>query len=842
MRLFYWVIVLCGVLLPVQSQAFVTPFGIEVNNAIEDGLQRLRDTQDNNGGWGGATGLAMLCFLERRAGPDWNAPAVGYIGMDAGDQDRVRRAARYCINNVQGFRGDGPSSYQTGSCLMGLSLYLVTGGPDDVGAASSVTQAVISGVAGLKGTQGNSGFNRGGWSYTRPDNDGDLSTTQFSMAGLSAAAALRPDADDTLPRATEFITNAKNGDGGHKYRGGGNYPSTSTMTASGVWTYRLAANATGNPQVQSGLTWLSNNYRYDSIIQRGGWNGQYYYLWAAAKSFEVTGDDGSGNFLFSDDIGGVRDPAADGYPEESPRWYYDFAWWLINSQDGNGGWSRNGFWDATAANAFSILVLARSLGGVCIVDDDMDGLCSTEDNCPDVPNPDQEDQDGDGVGDACDNCPDEPNPGQIDEDADGIGDACDPLVCTPDGMNDICDGLDNDCDGEVDEEPVSADPCATGNPGVCATGRRQCVDGEEICIGNDNPDEEICDGLDNDCDGRIDENVIGICGVCQNDSDEACNAIDDDCDGTVDEDDDCPDDQICFEGACRNPCLNNECAMGGQICRDADEEQRLCLGPCDGLDCPFGEVCDAMTGRCVDPCDEGPECAEGERCWLGQCEPNDCITTGCPEGSICNGVECLPDPCAAAECEAGQFCREGQCIPSCAQVSCQLFEQCIDGACVPDPCGGVNCPEGLACEDGACVGDPCAAVECRDGERCVDGNCELDSCVDIECPPGQICVFENGTRQCIFPNRMEGTRELSPENDGGEVSTADAGPVNTSNADGGLSPTIPDAGGALPPPAQPPAMDPEAVGCQCDVSGRPSPWTIVLLLPLIGWRLRRRLE
>jgi hypothetical protein len=56
-------------------------------------------------------------------------------------------------------------------------------------------------------------------------------------------------------------------------------------------------------------------------------------------------------------------------------------------------------------------------------DPDLDAIILT-DNCPNVNNPDQEDDDGDGIGNLCDNCPETPNPDQADADEDGIGDLC----------------------------------------------------------------------------------------------------------------------------------------------------------------------------------------------------------------------------------------------------------------------------------------------------------------------------------------------------------------------------------------------------------------------------------
>jgi len=115
---------------PVPAHALVTEFGTRVNESINRGLDWLRG-RENNGSIGGEpTGLAVLALLERRASEDWQAPAVGYSGMDANDQALVRRSMRYLINNMNGLGGRGGAieSYPGGAAVMALSLYLATGG------------------------------------------------------------------------------------------------------------------------------------------------------------------------------------------------------------------------------------------------------------------------------------------------------------------------------------------------------------------------------------------------------------------------------------------------------------------------------------------------------------------------------------------------------------------------------------------------------------------------------------------------------------------------------------------------------------------------------------------
>ncbi len=406
--------------------------------------------------------------------------------------------------------------------------------------------------------------------------------------------------------------------------------------------------------------------------------------------------------------------------------------------------------------------------------------------------------------------------------------AADGIACQPDvnPAGEVCDGLDNDCDDTVDEAVAGEGELCAGNlPGECARGRSRCVGGEYGCLGENEPADEACNALDDDCDGTIDEGLRNACGQCGPLEVEVCDDEDDDCDGEVDEAAECPGREVCAFGKCVDPCVNNECP-GELVCLDG-----VCLEACDVAGCAQDEICD--DGVCSDPC-AAVDCGAGEVCVGGGCVGDDCFEAGCPMGQRCAvGGLCEDDPCLEVECEPGSLCRDGRCVPSCADVSCLLGERCLDGVCVADPCADVECPEGQACKDGEC-NDGCAEVECARGERCDDGECTDDPCLNVNCPPGQVCEVVQGTAQCRFgddePEAPDGGVDpMNPmpdeDPDMGPEIPPDTPPLNfdVGLADGGAEAG---KGGA----SSGGSADP-GCGCRTDES-LPSIWVFLLLLGL----------
>ncbi|RLE19828.1 MAG: hypothetical protein DRJ50_11705, partial [Actinobacteria bacterium] len=152
-----------------------------------------------------------------------------------------------------------------------------------------------------------------------------------------------------------------------------------------------------------------------------------------------------------------------------------------------------------------------------LTDLDGDGVLGDDDNCPDLPNPGQEDCDQNGTGDACepglvdpdgdlidlacDNCPTLVNPVQEDADGDGFGDPCDPCTDTDDdgygnpGFPANSCALDNCPD---DSNPAQADSDADGLGDVCDPQPGPCA---EVWAGA----IAWWPGEDDDVDGDVDE-------------------------------------------------------------------------------------------------------------------------------------------------------------------------------------------------------------------------------------------------------------------------------------------------------------------------------------------------
>lgn len=145
----------------------------------------------------------------------------------------------------------------------------------------------------------------------------------------------------------------------------------------------------------------------------------------------------------------------------------------------------------------------------CYPDADGDTIEDNADNCPDNPNPGQEDIDNDGAGDVCDNCPFDANGDQLDTDGDGLGDICDPdddndgcldendsNPLNPNFSDADCDGVSDDCDlcpdgdDNIDNNGDGIADCSQNlnyadysDDWKCANNKIQiCHNGNTICV------------------------------------------------------------------------------------------------------------------------------------------------------------------------------------------------------------------------------------------------------------------------------------------------------------------------------------------------------------------------
>jgi hypothetical protein len=373
----------------------------------------------------------------------------------------------------------------------------------------------------------------------------------------------------------------------------------------------------------------------------------------------------------------------------------------------------------------------------------------------------------------------------------------------------ICDGIDNNCNGVVDEgcpcmTNVNVD-CYTGTPantegvGICHKGIQVCTNGQITgCMGEQTPKPEQCNGLDDDCNGKVDDgdfgvgmpcNVAGLQGPCALGekacgpnglyckqtvfpTTETCNGIDDDCDGTVDNGNPggggfCTLSDPAIKGECVNGV--NKCEGGHIVCaqnytpvietcngKDDDCNGKIDDGPfcCPNLIKDGNETDVDCGGSCV-PCAANLKCVQDVDCQSLICKMNICQPAACND-FVKNGLETDIDcggPICLARCNVGQTCKTpGDCTSNVCVSNVCVIPKCSDGVKNGNEtdvdCGGPSCAPcagGLACLVNAdCASSICAGGICK-GATCTD-SVQNGTETDIDC--GGSCVACDINKKC----------------------------------------------------------------------------------------------
>ena len=374
--------------------------------------------------------------------------------------------------------------------------------------------------------------------------------------------------------------------------------------------------------------------------------------------------------------------------------------------------------------------------------------------------------------------------------------ACD----APEPVTEVCNGIDDDCDGETDRvcESTCADLCEP--PGPCAVDGGSCDDGDP-CTSGDVCGGGACTGVPAPCAGCllcdgvggcatpvdtcvIDEACVGAgtwapgnaCLVCiPSTSSSGWTPI---ADGVgCDDGDACTAQDHCASGACVGApvsCLPCEacgatgactpvagwCVIDGACYLDGE---RLVQDGC--LACVPAASASTWTAVSGWACSDGDPCTLADSCDAGACVGTallcDALSDDCHLG-VCEGGGCLAVD-QAGWCDDGDACTEGDVCSGGACLSgpptiCVDGEPCTDDAC-ESPWGCFFPPSDSGCDDGepctsddTCIDGKCApvwATDCDDGSPCTADWCEPgvgcqhtgECCgsLGVPCPEGFTC-------------------------------------------------------------------------------------------------------
>jgi len=256
-------------------------------------------------------------------------------------------------------------------------------------------------------------------------------------------------------------------------------------------------------------------------------------------------------------------------------------------------------------------------------------------------------------------------------------------------INETCNNIDEDCNGIVDDNTPSRS-CALNHTGICAIGNETCTSG-----------------------------TYGGCPLPQN---ETCNGLDDNCDGTIDEG--C----LCIENTtrqCGPPTQTGSCRFGTQACLG------VAWGNCTGAVYPQPEICgNGIDEACAGTDQPCPECTLDAQCASGKCVGGTCLSQTFLQRTINRPSTTSPGTVESVFVAPGEVIlepvRSSSIIPNVILKTFGVATERKVKTCEI----GLRCSTDADCYDSKCITGTCACCiqTCLRTADCCGGYCEDDKC------------------------------------------------------------------------------------------------------------------